>query len=189
MGDAYRTAMRGWFEYTASDYDLGLHRASVQLDLQDIALPNASVDVVLTPHVLEHVPDTEAALRELFRITSPGGTVLLQVPILQGATGVPSEPEFHDDNTPVFWRFGPDVAGSLRAVGFKTETLCTEGWAQAVADRSNRWPNASGEFDVDSMLQGSTTESLTSIATVALAERLGLWEPYQFVLFEARKPG
>ena len=37
----------------------------IQLDLQRIDLPDASLDVVLTPHVLEHVPDTAKALDEL----------------------------------------------------------------------------------------------------------------------------
>ena len=33
---------------------------------------SADVDVILTPHVLEHVPDTARALSELFRVIAPG---------------------------------------------------------------------------------------------------------------------
>lgn len=93
-------------DYTASDYDESAHRGVVQLDLQAIDLPDASVDVVLTPHVLEHVPDTDRALAELFRILTPGGSVFLQVPLPQAVTGVPAEPEYHGDHTLVFFRFG-----------------------------------------------------------------------------------
>jgi acyl-ACP thioesterase len=35
--------------------------------------------------------------------------MFLQVPVLQGRTAPPVEPEFHGDNTPVFWRFGPEL--------------------------------------------------------------------------------
>jgi SAM-dependent methyltransferase len=187
MGDEYRLAMNEWFEYTPSDFDLGLHRAAIQIDLQAIALPDASLDLILTPHVLEHVPDTDRALRELVRVLAPGGQMLLQVPILQGVTAPPIEPEFHDDNTPVFWRFGPDLVDRLRGVGFETTTLCTQPWFDAVASKTNPWPNASGEFDVQSILAASSTSGLTPIADAATAERLGLCEPYQFLVYAARK--
>jgi SAM-dependent methyltransferase len=187
MGDEYRLAMHEWFEYTPSDFDLSLHRAAIHIDLQAIALPDSSLDLILTPHVLEHVPDTDRALRELVRVLARGGQMLLQVPILQGVTAPPAEPEFHDDNTPVFWRFGPDLAERLRGVGLDTVTLCTQPWFDAVSARSNRWPNASGEFDVPSMLATSTTDRLVPIADAATAERLGLCEPYQFLVFAARK--
>jgi SAM-dependent methyltransferase len=187
MGNAYRTAMRGWFEYTPSDFDLSLHRAAVQIDLQDIALPAQSLDLVLTPHVLEHVPATDKALRELWRVLARCGQMLLQVPILQGHTAPPTEPEFHDDNTPVFWRFGLDLADRLREVGFETDVLCTEPWFDAVARHQNRWPSA-GEFDVSSILAASSPDRLVPIADAATANRLGLCEPYQFLIFDCRKP-
>ncbi|MEL7210242.1 MAG: hypothetical protein AAGK32_18760, partial [Actinomycetota bacterium] len=55
MGEDYRAAMDTWFDYTSSDYDERAHKGAVQLDLQAIDLPDDSVDVLLTPHVLEHV--------------------------------------------------------------------------------------------------------------------------------------
>ncbi|HTZ91185.1 MAG TPA: class I SAM-dependent methyltransferase [Streptosporangiaceae bacterium] len=48
----------------------------VQADAQRLPLPDGSVDVALAMHMLYHVPDVQAAIRELRRITKPGGTVL-----------------------------------------------------------------------------------------------------------------
>ena len=48
----------------------------VQADAQRLPLPDQSVDVAMAMHMLYHVPDIPAAIRELRRITRPGGTVL-----------------------------------------------------------------------------------------------------------------
>jgi len=48
----------------------------VQADAQYLPLPDDSVDVAMAMHMLYHVPDVKAAIRELRRITKPGGTVL-----------------------------------------------------------------------------------------------------------------
>jgi SAM-dependent methyltransferase len=47
-----------------------------QADALRLPLPDGSVDVALAMHMLYHVPDVPAAIRELRRITKPGGTVL-----------------------------------------------------------------------------------------------------------------
>ena len=48
----------------------------VQADAQRLPLPDGSVDVAMAMHMLYHVPDIPAAIRELRRITKRGGTVL-----------------------------------------------------------------------------------------------------------------
>lgn len=48
----------------------------VQADAQQLPLAGASVDVALAMHMLYHVPDIPAAVRELRRILRPGGTAL-----------------------------------------------------------------------------------------------------------------
>jgi SAM-dependent methyltransferase len=47
-----------------------------QADALRLPLPDGGVDVALAMHMLYHVPDVPAAIRELRRITKPGGTVL-----------------------------------------------------------------------------------------------------------------
>ena len=48
----------------------------VLADAQHLPLPDRTVDVAMAMHMLYHVPDIPAAIRELRRITRRGGTVL-----------------------------------------------------------------------------------------------------------------
>jgi len=188
LGGQYRSAMATWFQYTCSDYDESAHRGTVRIDLQDVALPDESIDVLLTPHVLEHVPDTGRALAEIQRVLAPGGRMFLQVPILQGITAPPTTPEFHGDNTPVFWRFGYDLVDTLAAHDFAVSMLCTQGWQSALDARLDEWPGpVSGEFDVASMLRAARTRRFATITDDVDATRLGVQPAYQFLTFECLK--
>lgn len=51
-----------------------------QMDITRIPLADASVDIVICNHVLEHIPDDRRALSELARVTRPGGFAILQTP-------------------------------------------------------------------------------------------------------------
>jgi SAM-dependent methyltransferase len=42
-----------------------------------LPLADASLDLAYSSNVLEHVPDPEAMVREMLRVTKPGGTVLI----------------------------------------------------------------------------------------------------------------
>ena len=154
MADRYREVMGQRVDYVASDYDESMHRAFIKLDLQDIDLPDASVDVVLTPHVLEHVPDTGKALSELYRIMKPGGHVFLQIPIPQAKTMVPLEPEYHGDMTLVYFRFGWDVVDQIRAAGFACDTLVTSELRDAAAF-GHDWVHDGPDCDVDDLIAGA----------------------------------
>jgi SAM-dependent methyltransferase len=190
MGEGYRQAMDRWFTYTCSDFDERAHQGTVRLDLQAIDLPDDSLDVILTPHVLEHVPETDRAIDEIARVLAPGGRMYLQVPVLQGATAPPVEPEFHGDDTPVFWRFGPDLTARLRDHGFTTTLLCTADWQRRVDAGDQEWgAPTSREFDVTSLLSGSIAEDLVSVADDDTATRLGFVPSYMFLTWEAVNDG
>ena len=188
LGEEYRSYMRRWFSYRTSDFDLSAHRGDIQLDLQAIDLPDASVDVVLTPHVLEHVPDTDRALAELFRVIAPGGRMYLQVPLVYGATSVPTTPEFHADNTPVFFNFGWDLTDRLRAAGFTTTVLVTDEYEQVLRGELDA-PDPHGDgFHVDTLLEHVRLADLTPVADEARGRLMGFEPCYHFATWECLRP-
>ncbi len=67
--------------YRSADLDSG---ADVQADIADVPLPDASVDLVVCSHVLEHVEDDRGAMAEMARVLRPGGTAVLLVPLAIG---------------------------------------------------------------------------------------------------------
>ena len=187
LGEEYRQFMRGQLQYRASDFDLESHRADLQIDLQSIALPDESLDVVLTPHVLEHVPATARALAELHRVLAPGGRVYLQVPLLHGVTAAPTTPEFHADNTPVFWNFGWDLVDLLRTAGFTVTVLVTDEFARVLSGRQPV-PTPDGDiFDVADMVRFARPHDMTVVATDRRASAMGWVPSHQFVTWECRK--
>lgn len=188
LGGDYCKAMSGWFDYRASDFDQRAHRSDLHLDLQNLDLEDASLDVILTPHVLEHVPDTDAALAEIHRVLTPGGRMFLQVPVQQGWTAPPTTPEFHGDATPVFWRFGLDLTSRLRDAGFRAHVLCTQGFYSMVEAGAKTWPDPpSEEFDVDSLLYAARLQELVPIAGFDVTRRMSFHPSYMFLTWEATK--
>lgn len=53
----------------------------IKADITAIPFNDNSMDVVLSSHVLEHIPDDGKAIAELFRVMKPGGWGVLQVPV------------------------------------------------------------------------------------------------------------
>src|SRR5690348_8603271 len=52
----------------------------LRVDLQCIPFPSASFDLLICNHVLEHVDDAAAAMREMHRVLKPGGRAICQTP-------------------------------------------------------------------------------------------------------------
>jgi SAM-dependent methyltransferase len=52
-----------------------------KIDLTNIPLEDNSFDVILCSHVLEHIIDDLTAMKEIYRVLSPGGWAILHVPI------------------------------------------------------------------------------------------------------------
>ncbi len=188
LGDAYRRCMRRSFSYTTSDFDLSAHEGDIQLDLQAIDLPDASIDVLLTPHVLEHVPDTSRALREIFRILTPGGRMYLQVPLCRGTTAVPSEPEFHADNTPVFFNFGWDLTKRIREAGFEVCVLVTQDYFDILSNRSQTPISTGDGFHLESLWSDVVLDDLSVVADSRTSQRLGFAPAHHFATWECIKP-
>jgi len=188
MDERYRARMASLVAYTASDYDESAHKAMIRLDLQDLALPDSSVDVVLTPHVLEHVPDTGKALSGLFRILAPGGSVMLMIPMPQGITAPPKEPEYHGDNTLVFWRFGWDIREQIIAAGFDVECLVTQPLIDRIRSGNLDTGWTGPDIDEVDLLKHADPDSMTAVAVERDSRRYGFEPDLHFVVWHCRKP-
>ena len=81
-------------------YSADLMRPNVDLHL-DICnmkeLNDDRYDIIICSHVLEHVPDPDAALRELFRILRHGGIAIIMVPIFLGVKETIDDPSHTSD--------------------------------------------------------------------------------------------
>jgi SAM-dependent methyltransferase len=60
--------------------DLDPHAADIEADITDLPFRDASFDLVVCLHVLEHVPDDKQGIRELYRVLRPGGKAVVQLP-------------------------------------------------------------------------------------------------------------
>jgi SAM-dependent methyltransferase len=66
-------------DYLSGDLEQGF--AMELMDLTSTGLPDGDRDLVIAYHVLEHIPDDRAAMKEIRRILRPGGMALLEVPL------------------------------------------------------------------------------------------------------------
>jgi SAM-dependent methyltransferase len=80
----------GGERYVSVDFDPGADKrvVDVRASLTDLPLADASVDLMICYHVLEHVPDDASAMAEIARVVRPGGVAIVQVP---HRTGVPTD--------------------------------------------------------------------------------------------------
>ena len=122
---------RNGIDPTTSDLDSA---ADLQLDIQDTGLPDASYDVIICNHVLEHVDDFRKALKEVYRILRSDGMFICSFPMdpdLQTVDEDPgglTEPERlkrfgQSDHRRVF---GMDARMLLTEAGFTVERISGE---------------------------------------------------------------
>jgi hypothetical protein len=106
-----------------------LHTAAdLRLDISDMDLQDSSFDLILCSHVLEHVPDDRAAMRELRRVLTDRGLALVLVPY-RPAVSTYEDPSITEplDRMVAFGQqdhvriYGFDLPDRLREAGFDVE--------------------------------------------------------------------
>jgi SAM-dependent methyltransferase len=142
--DGLHEVLDGLPAFAASDFVPGTNPGAVvdgvrSEDLTRLTYPDAWFDLVLTSESLEHVPDFEAALRELHRVLAPGGVHVCTVPILPTVATTYPRAVVRDDGTlehrappichpggdvgyPVFTEIGLDFPARVARAGFEVET-------------------------------------------------------------------
>ena len=114
-------------DYTTTDLNSPL--ADVKADICDLPFKNGSFDFILCNHVLEHIPDDEKAMQELYRILKPGGTAILQIPQELDRAETFQDNSITDpkERAKIFGQYdhvrvyGRDYFDKLRAIGFKVD--------------------------------------------------------------------
>jgi SAM-dependent methyltransferase len=76
--------LRGLANVDYASVDLDSPLAELHADLTKLPLEDDRFDLVIASHVLEHITDERAALREIRRILRPGGIAVLLVPLHSG---------------------------------------------------------------------------------------------------------
>jgi SAM-dependent methyltransferase len=113
--------------------DLDGQRADTALNMENIALGDGSIDLIVCNHVLEHVDDAKA-LKEFHRVLIPGGMALLMFPVVEGWAGTYENPlvKGSRDRTLHFGQYdhvryyGHDVRDRIRSAGFELTEFTAE---------------------------------------------------------------
>ena len=69
--------------YKATDFE-GNFISDFNYDITNIAEKDATFDLIICYHVLEHIENDVKAMQELFRVLKPNGTLVIQTPFKEG---------------------------------------------------------------------------------------------------------
>lgn len=108
--------------------------ADVQADLGDLPFEDGHFDLILTSHVLEHLPDDGPAITELARVLRRGGRAIVMVPydpdlaITEegGHIASPRERMARFGHPYHYRNYGADLVGRLTAAGFAVRAIRTK---------------------------------------------------------------
>lgn len=129
-GETQRLRKLKNLRYVTAEYEA--NKADLQLDLTALTQPDASWDVLIVYHILEHIPDDRKAMAEMFRVLRPGGMAILQVPLKTGNLQQKEDPTVVDpkERAKEFGQWdhvrmyaAPVLKERLEATGFVVEAV------------------------------------------------------------------
>jgi SAM-dependent methyltransferase len=119
-------------------------------DITDMTYDDASFDVIACSHVLEHVPDDRAAMREFFRVLKPGGWAIIMVPYASdamtdedSAITNPAERETRFGQYDHVRYYGRDIVDRIEEAGLHVDVVTAQNLFDA--DELNRVQVDAGE--------------------------------------------
>lgn len=118
-------------DYTSLDIESPL--ADIKADIRDLPMDDNLYDVIFCNHVLEHIPEDEKAMKELFRVMKPGGWGIFQVPMKYNIAKTyedfsitsPAERQKHFGQYDHVRWYGLDYFERLEKAGFEVDTSFT----------------------------------------------------------------
>jgi SAM-dependent methyltransferase len=155
----HRLRRRKDLRYVTADVLPGV--GDLQLDLTRLDLPDASFDAVLCSHVLEHIIDDRAAMRELRRVLTAEGWAIVMVPIDHARRTTYEDPSITtpEERERAYWQkdhvrlYAPDVVSRLAAAGLRVERH------SMIEELGRRAAARYGLLDVDDILLSSGADS------------------------------
>lgn len=116
-------------DYTTTDLNSPL--ADVKADICNLPFEDNSYDIIFCNHVLEHIPDDQKAMQELYRILKPDGYAILQIPqdLNREKTFEDNSITDREERTKIFGQYdhvrvyGKDYFNKLEMVGFHVKQI------------------------------------------------------------------
>lgn len=116
-------------DYLTTDLESPL--ADVKADICNLPFEDHSFDVIFCNHVLEHIPDDQKAMSELYRVMRPGGWGIFQVPqdLSREHTFEDNSITDKEERARIFGQYdhvriyGKDYFDRLISVGFEVEPI------------------------------------------------------------------
>ncbi len=103
-------------------------------NIEELSFPDASFDLIVCSHVLEHVDDRRALL-ELYRVLRPGGKLVCMIPIIEGwestyenpSISTPDQRALHFGQHDHVRYYGRDFRDRVAQHGFSVSEFTAEG--------------------------------------------------------------
>jgi len=142
---------KGHYSASYQTADMSMQGVDFHVDLQSLPFADDHFDFFICSHVLEHVPDDRKAMRELYRVTRPGGLGLLMAPVDMRLATTLEDPSITDVNER--WRlFGQDdhlrlyshddYVDRIREAGFLLTQLIQDDFGEAVFQQLGLKPSS-----------------------------------------------
>jgi SAM-dependent methyltransferase len=145
-GDALQKKLRRYPFIAYRSADLSRKTVDENVDMtQMVRYGDASIDIILCSHVLEHIPEDRKAMSEIRRVLRPDGFALILVPLVVGVDVTHEDPSIESEAGR--WKyFGMgdhvrqygkrDFLARLKGAGLRVEQLGVEHFGAEVFRRA-----------------------------------------------------